>query len=46
MSSVPVSIEGVSNSRGNCIFHKPDGHWYKRITMEAKYGESVVLHTH
>ena len=33
------AIKGNVNWGGKCIFHKPDGHWYKRITMEAKYGD-------
>ena len=33
------AIKGNVNWGGKCIFHKPGGHWYKRITMEAKYGD-------
>jgi Staphylococcal nuclease homologue len=41
--SVPPSpdcaIKGNVNSSGECIFHRPGGRWYKRITMEAKHGD-------
>ena len=37
--SPACAIKGNVNWGGKCIFHKPDGHWYKRITMEAKNGD-------
>ena len=37
--SPSCAIKGNVNWSGKCIFHKPDGRWYKRITMEAKYGD-------
>lgn len=37
--SSDCAIKGNVNWSGKCIFHKPDGHWYKRISMEAKYGD-------
>ena len=33
------AIKGNVNWSGKCIFHKPDGRWYKRIKMETKYGD-------
>lgn len=33
------AIKGNVNWSGKCIFHKPDGNWYKRITMEARFGD-------
>ena len=33
------AIKGNINWSGQCIFHKPGGRWYKRITMEARYGD-------
>ena len=33
------AIKGNVNWSGKCIFHKPGGDWYKRITMEAGYGD-------
>jgi endonuclease YncB( thermonuclease family) len=33
------AIKGNVNWSGKCIFHKPDGKWYKRIAMQAKYGD-------
>lgn len=37
--SADCAIKGNVNWSGKCIFHKPDGRWYKRITMEARYGD-------
>jgi endonuclease YncB( thermonuclease family) len=37
--SPECAIKGNVNWGGKCIFHKPGGHWYKRITMEARYGD-------
>ena len=37
--SADCAIKGNVNWSGKCIFHKPDGRWYKRITMEATYGD-------
>jgi endonuclease YncB( thermonuclease family) len=37
--SEECAIKGNVNWSGKCIFHKPGGHWYKRITMEARYGD-------
>ena len=37
--SADCAIKGNVNWSGKCIFHTPAGHWYKRITMEAKYGD-------
>lgn len=37
--SADCAIKGNVNWGGKCIFHKPGGHWYKRITMEARYGD-------
>ncbi len=33
------AIKGNVNWSGKCIFHKPDGNWYKRIKMEARFGD-------
>jgi endonuclease YncB( thermonuclease family) len=33
------AIKGNVNWGGKCIFHKPGGRRYKRITMEARYGD-------
>jgi len=32
-------IKGNVNWSGKCIFHKPDGRRYDRITMEVRYGD-------
>ena len=37
--SEDCAIKGNVNWSGKCIFHQPGGHWYKRIPMEAKYGD-------
>ncbi len=37
--SADCAIKGNINWSGKCIFHPPAGHWYKRIKMEAKYGD-------
>ena len=37
--SADCAIKGNVNWSGKCIFHKPDGRWYKQITMEARYGD-------
>jgi hypothetical protein len=37
--SADCAIKGNVNTSGECIYHSPGGHWYKRITMEAKYGD-------
>lgn len=37
--SEDCAIKGNVNWGGKCIYHKPGGHWYKRITMEARYGD-------
>lgn len=37
--SPDCAIKGNVNWGGKCIFHKPGGHWYKRIMMEARYGD-------
>jgi endonuclease YncB( thermonuclease family) len=37
--STDCAIKGNVNWSGKCVFHKPGGRWYKRITMEAKYGD-------
>jgi len=37
--SAACAIKGNINWSGQCIFHKPGGRWYKRITMEARYGD-------
>lgn len=37
--SADCAIKGNVNWGGKCIFHQPGGHWYKRITMEARYGD-------
>jgi len=37
--SADCAIKGNVNWSGKCIFHTPGGHWYKRITMEARHGD-------
>lgn len=37
--SADCAIKGNVNWSGKCIFHTPAGRWYKRITMEARYGD-------
>ena len=37
--SADCAIKGNVNWSGKCIFHQPGGRWYKRITMEARYGD-------
>ncbi|MCK1462956.1 thermonuclease family protein [Bradyrhizobium sp. 2] len=37
--SPDCAIKGNVNTEGKCIFHRPGGRWYKRITMEAKRGD-------
>ncbi len=37
--SADCAIKGNVNWGGKCIFHQPGGRWYKRITMEARYGD-------
>ena len=37
--SEDCAIKGNVNWGGKCIFHQPGGRWYKRITMEARYGD-------
>jgi hypothetical protein len=33
------AIKGNINWSGKCTFHRPGGNRYKRITMEARYGD-------
>ena len=37
--SADCAIKGNVNWSGKCIFHTPAGHRYKRIAMQAKYGD-------
>ena len=37
--SADCAIKGNINWSGKCIFHLPASHWYKRIKMEAQYGD-------
>lgn len=37
--SPDCAIKGNVNTQGVCIFHRPSGRWYKRITMEARRGD-------
>jgi hypothetical protein len=37
--SPTCKIKGNVNWSGKCIFHKPDGRRYDRITMEVRYGD-------
>ena len=37
--SPDCAIKGNVNTSGKCIYHSPGGRWYKRITMEAQYGD-------
>ncbi len=37
--SPTCAIKGNVNWSGKCIFHKPGGPRYKRITMEVRYGD-------
>ncbi|MGY3618355.1 thermonuclease family protein [Bradyrhizobium sp. USDA 10063] len=37
--SPECAIKGNVNTEGKCIFHRPTGRWYKRISMEARHGD-------